>query len=203
MLVNCIISHDQHRLSGLLHQLDQENSLTLHNLIDENGFTLLCRSCSENSLKSTELLYEFVQLRITRHLRQQEHMRLNVAPSGSLTQESLRSIDLEVSQQMKEWVNKPCLNGDQFYPIHYASFHGNPKLIKFLIRAGANPFVKTLKAVNCLHIAAQGDSAYSLCYFRSRGISINSVDAAGSTPLHWACFSASDTATYYLQSWDC
>jgi ankyrin repeat protein len=25
----------------------------------------------------------------------------------------------------------------------------------------------------------------------------------GSTPLHWACFSASDTAVYYLQSWGC
>lgn len=25
----------------------------------------------------------------------------------------------------------------------------------------------------------------------------------GSTPLHWACFAASDTAIYYLQSWGC
>lgn len=89
-------------------------------------------------------------------------------------------------------------NTDHFYPIHYASYYGNPKLIKFLIRIGANPFVRTQKGVNCMHVAAQGDSAFSLTYFRNKGISINAQDSAGSTPLHWACYNASDTATYYL-----
>ena len=32
---------------------------------------------------------------------------------------------------------------------------------------------------------------------------MNSVDDEGSTPLHWACFAGSDTASYYLQSWNC
>lgn len=54
-----------------------------------------------------------------------------------------------------------------------------------------------------LHTAAQGDQAYSLTYFKHKGISIDSVDNQNATPLHWACYSASDTAIYYLQSWGC
>ena len=54
-----------------------------------------------------------------------------------------------------------------------------------------------------LHVAAQGDQAYSLTFFKEQGISINSEDEEKSTPLHWACFAGSDTATYYLQSWGC
>jgi len=54
-----------------------------------------------------------------------------------------------------------------------------------------------------MHVAAQGDSAFSLTYFRNKGISVNAQDNCGSTPLHWACYGASDSATYYLQSWDC
>ena len=52
-----------------------------------------------------------------------------------------------------------------------------------------------------LHVAAQGDQAYSLTYFKERGLSIKSKDKEKSTPLHWACCAGSDTASYYLQSW--
>ena len=57
--------------------------------------------------------------------------------------------------------------------------------------------------INMMHVAAQGDQAYSLTYFYKQGLGVNSVDNEGSTPLHWACFAGSDTASYYLQSWDC
>lgn len=53
-----------------------------------------------------------------------------------------------------------------------------------------------------LHVAAQGDEAYSLAYFRHKGISVMSRDNGGSTPLHWACAAGSDTASYYLMSWE-
>jgi ankyrin repeat protein len=38
-----------------------------------------------------------------------------------------------------------------------------------------------------LHIAAQGDSPYSIAFFKKMGISINSRDREMTTPLHWAC----------------
>ena len=87
--------------------------------------------------------------------------------------------------------------------MHYASFHGNVKMIKLLVKNGANIYVKNKMGINLMHVAAQGDQAYSLTYFREKGISINSLDDEESTPIHWACFSGSHTASYYLQSWGC
>ena len=75
-----------------------------------------------------------------------------------------------------QWVNTPSKSEEGFYPLHFASFHGNVKLIKLLVRNGANIWVKNKQGINMLHVAAQGDQAYSLTYFREKGISINSVD---------------------------
>ena len=52
-----------------------------------------------------------------------------------------------------------------------------------------------------LHVAAQGDQAYSLTYFKTKGVPLEERDGENSTPLHWACFSGSDTAIYYLLAW--
>jgi ankyrin repeat protein len=54
-------------------------------------------------------------------------------------------------------LNTPQKTGEQFYPLHYASCHGNQKLIDLLINNGANPFVKSVNGLNMLHVAAQGD----------------------------------------------
>lgn len=44
-----------------------------------------------------------------------------------------------------------------------------------------------------MHVGAQGDSPFSIAYFRKMGISVNSRDKELSTPLHWACISKSHT----------
>ena len=53
-----------------------------------------------------------------------------------------------------------------------------------------------------IHVAAQGDSPYSLAYFlRKTTLSINAEDRSQSTPLHWACISRSHSAVRYLLAW--
>lgn len=52
-----------------------------------------------------------------------------------------------------------------------------------------------------LHVAAQGDQAFSLTFFKSKGVPLHQRDGEYSTPLHWACFAGSDTAIYYLLAW--
>jgi hypothetical protein len=39
--------------------------------------------------------------------------------------------------------------------------------------------------------------------FRQLGLNIDLLDGNGATPMHWACYCASDTAIYYLNSWSC
>lgn len=53
-----------------------------------------------------------------------------------------------------------------------------------------------------LHIAAQGNSPYSLAFFLRRSShSINSIDKSLSTPLHWACISHSHKVVKFLLAW--
>lgn len=54
-----------------------------------------------------------------------------------------------------------------------------------------------------LHVAAQGDTAPPLYLFHKKlGLNINKKDKRGSTPLHWACYSQSETAIAYILAWN-
>jgi ankyrin repeat protein len=106
-----------------------------------------------------------------------------------------------VRNAIRDWVNLPSRGDEGFYPLHFASFHGNVKLIKLLVRCGANVFARNKQGINMMHVAAQGDQAFSLTYFRNKGVSLTEKDGESSTPLHWACFAGSDTAIYYLLAW--
>ena len=75
-------------------------------------------------------------------------------------------------------------------------------MIKCLVRNGADIYARNKQGINMIHVAAQGDQAYSLLYFKNRGLSVTERDAESSTPLHWACFAGSDTAIYYLLAWN-
>ena len=45
------------------------------------------------------------------------------------------------------------MNGG-FAPLHYASYHGNPKMIDMLIAAGADIYAENEQNINVLHVAA-------------------------------------------------
>jgi len=109
--------------------------------------------------------------------------------------------DDRVKSKLKEFVNTPTQGDEGFYALHYASFHGNVRLIKALVACGANPRARNKQHINMLHVAAQGDQAFSLTYFKDRGVPLDETDHEMSTPLHWASFSGSDTAIYYLLAW--
>ena len=71
-----------------------------------------------------------------------------------------------------------------------------------MIENGAN-----IRAINgfglgMLHVAAQGDSANTLYFFKNLGLDLELKDNRGSTPLHWSCFSQSEVALSYLLSWN-
>lgn len=66
-----------------------------------------------------------------------------------------------------------------FTPLHYASYHGNYKIIDMLVSIGANVYAENEQGINMVHVAAQGDQPYSLAYFlRKSTLSINSLDKA-------------------------
>jgi palmitoyltransferase len=85
--------------------------------------------------------------------------------------------------------------------LHFASFRGCLKLIKLLIKRGADMYAKNNFGINVMHVGAQGDQPISLYYFKLKGMDLNQMDNRFSTPLHWACYSKSEIAMCYLLAW--
>ena len=52
--------------------------------------------------------------------------------------------------------------------------------------------------MNALHIAAQGDRPASIVFFVQAGLRIDSCDAKGRTPLHWAVHYSSNYVLEYI-----
>ncbi len=52
-----------------------------------------------------------------------------------------------------------------------------------------------------MHFAAQADKAFAITFLYKKGVNIDCTDNEGLTPLHWACYMASDEAIYFLLAW--
>lgn len=70
-----------------------------------------------------------------------------------------------------------------------------------LIRNGADIWAKSKAGMGAMHIAAQGNNAMSLTYFRDKGLSVNERDNQDNTPLHHALYKQAPHSRYYLLGW--
>jgi ankyrin repeat protein len=60
-------------------------------------------------------------------------------------------------EELEKWLNLPSFGEDGFTALHFASFHGNGSLIKFMVKHGADIYAKNRQGINMLHVAVQGD----------------------------------------------
>lgn len=68
---------------------------------------------------------------------------------------------------------------------------------------GAKVNATNERGLNVMHLAAQADQPASLVYFKHvHGMSVSQADNTGSTVLHWACYSGSESAVNYILSWE-
>ena len=80
--------------------------------------------------------------------------RYNKRSPDQLSVDVMNNIKLEVRRNVSKWINTPSQSEQGFYPLHFASFHGNIQLIKLLMRNKADFTVKTNEGINMLHVAA-------------------------------------------------
>ena len=52
-----------------------------------------------------------------------------------------------------------------------------------------------------MHFAAKADRAFALTFLYKNGANPDCIDKEGLTPLHWACYMASEEAIYFLLAW--
>ena len=76
-------------------------------------------------------------------------------------------------------------------------------MIRLLIANGASIYAKNPAGMSVMHLAAQGNQAYSLAFFKSNYLDINEKDNSNSTPMHWAMINLSSNAIEYLLAWGC
>ena len=101
---------------------------------------------------------------------------------------------------LKNWIN--CKSKHGYTALLFASFRGNVSTIIQLIKHGADINLSNNEGLNVIHMASQGNQAASIVYFKEKyKIDIMSVDAYGSTPLHWACYTGSEQAFNFLISY--
>ena len=55
---------------------------------------------------------------------------------------------------LKKWINRHTLGEEGFTALHFASFHGNLKMIRYLMSQGADIFARNRHNINMLHVAA-------------------------------------------------
>lgn len=110
-------------------------------------------------------------------------------------------LGIDAKKEIKIWVNEKSEQGHT--ALHYASYRGNIEVINKLIESGADIEVSNNRGLNVLHMASQGNQPGALVYFTEKySMNIHSVDDLGSTPLHWACYTGSETSVLFLLSWD-
>ena len=104
-------------------------------IYDRSGYSPLHFAAYKDSFKMCQILCEFV---LTNNHTSE---RLNYSPK----------------EVLKRWINSSSKGDEGFTALHFASFHGNMQLIKYLISMGASAFAHNKQDINMLHVAAQGD----------------------------------------------
>lgn len=118
--------------------MELRKSLEIVNLLDEGGYSVLHSAAYYNTYKIAEYLVNFFRQRLAFYLKQKRLAKEGKGPNDELDSYSLEIIKVRVRETIKEWINLPSRGEEGFYALHFASFHGNVKLIKMLVRCGAN-----------------------------------------------------------------
>jgi len=119
---------------------------------------LLHSSAYYNTFKIAELILAFFKKRFGTYLRLRYLKKHNLPRNTqNIERSEIDKIKEQVKKVVEDWINYPSKGEEGFYPLHFASFHGNVKLLKLLIQNGANINARNKQGINMLHVAAQGD----------------------------------------------
>lgn len=101
------------------------DSLNLPELVDDHGHNLLHRAAYDNTFRISEYIITYYKQRLAQHLKQRHCERFGISNPDQLSVDAINQIKLEVREHVSKWINTPTAFEQGFYPLHYASFHGN------------------------------------------------------------------------------
>jgi ankyrin repeat protein len=149
-----------------------------------------------NSLSYEEIKTNFNALENFMELRDEEQFTI-LHKACYLNNNMLVKIILDNKGITSDWINSRSKVG--FTALHFASYKGNLEIVDLLIKKGAKFDSENEKGLNVLHLSAQNNQIEPIIYFTQKyGMDINVKDREGSTALHWACYTGSETVVTFL-----
>ena len=93
--------------------------------MDDDGHNLLHRAAYDNTFRISEFLISYYKQRLAQHLKNVEMERHGKSHPDQLSADTINNIKAEVRKNVASWINTPSRSDQGFYPLHFASFHGN------------------------------------------------------------------------------
>lgn len=176
------------------HLQDNKDCLNVTQALNDMGFSPLHFAAYKSQVRVCEVLIDFI---LNIYEPAGNGQELVLLEYGKMTEKVQRAKKLHRRRFLRDWINMHTQGDDSFTALHFASFHGNLKLIRLLIKHGADLYAENKNGVNMLHVSAQGDQPVSLIYFLEKGLQIDSRDIHGRTALHHAATTGNELWIVY------
>ena len=124
-IFDALSSFDINKLKSILQKIELEDSLTINELMDEDGHNLLHRAAYDNTFRISEFLITYYKQRLAQHLKSQAMQQYGKASIDQLNSDVINGIKQQVRRNVANWINTSSNSEQGFYPLHFASFHGN------------------------------------------------------------------------------
>ena len=108
-------------------------------------------------------------------------------------------MEVHINETLQNWFNAVTLTDDGWTALHLACSSNNDLFIFMAENLNMNLATKNKNGVNLMHKAAMDDNSYLVTYLRDKArFKIDEEDSNGNTPLHYACYHASEYASFWL-----
>lgn len=124
-IFDALSSFNTTKLKSILARIELQDSLGITELYDREGHNLLHKAAYDNTFRCSEMLILYYKQRMASHLKNQAMVMYNKSHPDLLSIDIKNNIKQEVRAKVAKWINTPSKSEQGFYPLHFASFHGN------------------------------------------------------------------------------
>jgi ankyrin repeat protein len=144
-----------------LQELLKVSKLDITKVRDEMGYTLIHLATYNNAEKCLQVLCNHILNKplndikgddavIKKNLLKAWINMTTIVPDFHTSRNEIASGE----NNLKQYTSLESFDSCGFTALHFASYHGNPRIIDILMECGANAYATNKQEINMLHVAA-------------------------------------------------